>query len=172
MHTHSGTSHDHSHAHGASHVRAVSSTDGKQRLTQTIQDLRKQGFKQTPQRAMVLKVLMEHKGHVSAEEILDHIRSESESGFDLSTVYRTLHMLMDVAIVNEIRDGNKIAYELAEEEEHHHLICKSCGKLQEVDHQAFESLEKSLRKNHGFSPDLRHMAIYGLCSKCTTSLKS
>ncbi len=162
MHDHDA----HSHSHGATHVHPIPADDRDERLSSTIQQLRKQGFKQTPQRAMVLKVLMEHQGHITADEILEHIRHENAAGFDLSTVYRTLHMLIDTGVVHEIRDGNTVAYELAEEEAHHHLMCKKCHEIQEIDHTAFESLTKKLLSLHNFTADIRHMAIWGVCGKC------
>ena len=133
---------------------------------ETAELLRRAGHKMTPQRLMIVRALRHAPGHVSAAQIADQVRADYPF-VDVSTVYRTLDVLkrMRLATSTDMGAGD-VVFEWAPEEPHHHLICSSCGHVEEIGHHYLEDLEKGVRDDFGFSPDMHHFAIFGLCSEC------
>jgi Fur family transcriptional regulator, ferric uptake regulator len=131
--------------------------------------LRRAGHKMTPQRLMIVRVLRHAPGHVTATEIADKVR-QTYPFLDLSTVYRTLDVLKRMRMVTATDMGSGDAvFEWAPEQPHHHLICSSCGQVQEFGQEYFGSLGERLEEDFSFAADLHHFAIFGLCSACQLS---
>ncbi len=128
--------------------------------------LRRAGHKMTPQRLMIVRALRHATGHMSAAQIADHVR-EDYPFVDVSTVYRTLDVLkrMRLATSTDMGAGD-VVFEWAPEAPHHHLICSSCADVVEIEHKYLEGLESSVLADFGFTPDMHHFAIFGLCREC------
>ena len=134
--------------------------------TAMLADLRQSGHRLTPQREMILSVVCESKGHLTADEILKRVRQRYPY-LNKSAVYRTLDLLTRLGLVNQADFGQgRIEYEIHQDPHHHHLLCRKCGKMTAVDESVFLPLDKTLRNDYGFIPDLDHFAIYGTCRKC------
>lgn len=131
-----------------------------------LERLRAQGHRLTPQRDMILLAVHDAGGHASAEEIHQQVLAQNPN-VDLSTTYRTLELLTEMGIVyrTDIGDGTS-RYELAEEEMHHHLVCRRCGRVMDLSHDVLEPLQKRLQADYGFVADLTHMVFQGLCESC------
>lgn len=135
-----------------------------------ISALREVGCRLTPQRLMILSIISESTGHVTAEAIHERVK-EQYPYVDISTVYRTLHLLKDLKLVTETDLGAGVAhYELAERGAHHHLVCRHCGAAEALDDAFLEPLAASLRSKYGFAADFEHLAIFGLCRDCAATL--
>jgi Fur family transcriptional regulator, ferric uptake regulator len=136
-----------------------------------LQDLRRKGYRLTPQREMILAVICESNGHLSADEIITRVRKRYPR-FNKSAVYRTLDLLTHNSLVNPTDFGQGcVTYEIHQHPHHHHLVCRKCGKMTEADNRVFNSLEKTLRDEYDFVADLNHFAIFGLCRKCRATEK-
>ena len=128
--------------------------------------LREVGYRLTPQRMLIVSIIHDSKGHVSAEEI--HQRVKEQYPFvDISTVYRTLQLLKRLRIVTEtdLGDGS-VRYELSQAQRHHHLVCRQCGKTFALDDDVIEPLRSNLMDAYGFAADMEHFAIFGRCRGC------
>lgn len=131
-------------------------------------DLRQRGHRLTPQREMVLAVICESEGHLSADDILARVHARYPY-LNKSAVYRTLDLLCELNLVNQTDFGEgRAMYEIHAHPHHHHLVCRKCHKMSEVDERVFASLEKKLNDEYGFVADLDHFAIWGVCHKCNT----
>ncbi len=131
-----------------------------------VRSLRRAGHRLTPQRESVLATVAESDGHITAEEILARVRSRYPY-LNKSAVYRSLDLLSDLGIVTQTDLGHgKVEYELHRHPHHHHLICRQCKSVKQIDHKAFISLQRQLENEFGFKPDLDHFAIFGTCRKC------
>lgn len=113
--------------------------------------LKGKGYKLTPQRRAVLDVIIENEGkHLSPEEIYDIVK-ENCPDIGLATVYRTLNLLEKIGVVCKMNfDDGCNRYELVHEEEdhqHHHLICRGCGKVEEVEDDLLDVLEEKIKEN-------------------------
>ncbi len=140
--------------------------------TQFLEQLRVKGHRLTPQREMILAVICDINGHLSADEILQRVRKRYPY-INKSAVYRTLDLLARLNLVNPTDFGQgRVEYEVHQHPHHHHLLCRNCHQMVEVDERVFASLEKSLRIHYGFVADLDHFAIFGLCRKCQKAANS
>ena len=130
------------------------------------QALQEKGHRLTPQRMLVIEALHSADKHISAEEISDHLHSRYPY-VNISTVYRTLDLLKKLHLVTETNFGEgRVRYHVAEKGHHHHLICRSCGKIIDLEELALHPLRDTLLQQYGFDADLRHLAIPGECSGC------
>lgn len=128
--------------------------------------LQAQGYRLTPQRMLVLEVLHNAHSHVSAEEIYEQLRQRYPYS-NVSTVYRTLELLKKLNLVSETDFGEGcVRYHIAEKSHHHHLVCRSCGKVIDVEESTMQPLKQSLLQECDFAAQLRHIAIPGECGSC------
>jgi Fur family ferric uptake transcriptional regulator len=138
--------------------------------TEFVDQLREKGHRLTPQREMILAVICDSECHLTADEILKRVRKRYPY-INKSAVYRTLDLLARLGFVNPTDFGQgRVEYEVHQHPHHHHLLCRNCHAMVEVDGRVFGSLEKSLRLDYGFVADLDHFAIFGLCRKCQKSV--
>ena len=128
--------------------------------------LRAQGLRMTPQRMAILHALHHSSGHLSPTQVFNLARKEFPSLTE-PTVYRTLEYLAEKKIVLSAHVGNgKMVYELTENNTHHHLICRNCGKTVEVEHAPFGRLYRQLESSTGYKLDSSHVTFFGLCPDC------
>ncbi len=131
--------------------------------------LRGAGHKLTPQRMLVLRSVRHASGHITAAEILDEVRA-SYPYVDISTVYRTLAVLKDMRLVTETHMGGADAmFEWVPNERHHHLVCRKCHQIVEMDHHYLNDLSVKLAADVGFQAEIDHFAIFGLCRSCSAA---
>ena len=132
-----------------------------------LKKLHDRGFRLTPQREMVLAVLHHISGHATAEEIYSQVHVRS-SAVDISTVYRTLELLQEFGLVAcvDLGDGQHRYELLSVHGAHHHLQCRSCGKLLRVEQERVQPLVDDLLRTYGFQAELEHLIIPGLCREC------
>jgi Fur family transcriptional regulator, ferric uptake regulator len=131
--------------------------------------LRASGHKLTPQRLSVVTALRHAEGHRSAAQVLEEVQ-RTYPFVDISTVYRTMSVLKDLHLISETDMGaGELAYEWSADDPHHHLICRNCGTVQQLDPQALDRLAQTLEGDYGFRADIEHIAIFGLCQRCQAS---
>ena len=128
--------------------------------------LRSANQRATPQRLMILSVLQEADNHLTADEVFQRLGPLS-SALNRSTVYRTLERFRDDGIVSETDLGGGVrVFELLDRQRHHHLICRSCDGMIEMDDDAVESMRVEIRERYGFEPQIDHLAVWGQCAAC------
>ncbi|MBB0245587.1 transcriptional repressor [Streptomyces alkaliphilus] len=128
-------------------------------------DLRKRGYRLTPQRQLVLEAV-ERLEHATPDELLTEVR-RTAGGVNVSTVYRTLDLLEELGLVSHSHIGHgPPTYHLAEHHDHMHLMCRGCEEVLEAPLELAEPFAERLRAALGFETDLRHFAIFGHCAKC------
>ena len=128
--------------------------------------LRRAGKRVTPQRVLILEAMREAGGHLDADEIYRLVRPKMPR-LSLSTVYRTLNMLKEAGLVDELHLGEEHHhYELRHERGHHHLICRGCGKVIEFECPFSEELIRSLGEEHDFEVTGIQLDVMGYCAEC------
>lgn len=127
--------------------------------------IRNLGFRVTPQRELILRVIAKRGEHASFDEILEGVRAESPN-ISAATVYRNLETFSRYRLIhgNEVAGGK--VYELANEEGHHHLICHKCWGDTKVDDTTVRKMFKELGKQTGFLVLGEHYVFMGLCPDC------
>ncbi len=117
---------------------------------------------------MILSAVRHANGHVTASEILDRVK-RTYPYIDVSTVYRTLGVLKAMRVVSETDMGGvEATYEWIDDVRHHHLICRNCEGLTQLDHELVKRLDEEIMAEFGFQSEMDHLAIFGLCNQCRT----
>jgi Fur family transcriptional regulator, ferric uptake regulator len=133
--------------------------------------LRAKGFRLTPQRLTILEVLSKSNCHLTPSEIFERA-SQTLPGLTEPTVYRTLSFLAenDLVLVAHIGNG-QLVYEYAGHK-HHHLICRDCQQMLDIDHTVLSELYQKIEQLTGFKIDSLHVTFFGLCPDCLDGSKS
>jgi Fur family transcriptional regulator, ferric uptake regulator len=116
----------------------------------------------------VLEVLAQIKTLAAAQDIHSLMRSEDRDAPGLTTVYRSLDLLVMQGLVQavELGDGEK-RYELIEAgEHHHHLICGNCKDSIHLDHCLVDDLDSMIKSKYGFEVTAHILEIFGTCKRC------
>tara|TARA_B100000686_G_scaffold284924_1_gene308782 strand:- start:107 stop:535 length:429 start_codon:yes stop_codon:yes gene_type:complete len=124
-------------------------------------------LKITKQRRAVLKAFIECEDHFSAEELYNQVIA-IEPKLGLSTVYRTLSLLIQAGLAEELDfgDGQK-RYEHKYMHSHHdHMICTECGKIIEFNHPLIEKFQEEVASRNGFMIISHKLDMFGLCNEC------
>jgi Fur family ferric uptake transcriptional regulator len=130
-----------------------------------VNTLKAKGLKLTPQRRLIVDVIHEATGHLTAEEIIKDVQAKMP-GVNKSTIYRTLELLEKAGCVYKSELGNEFIYHHDEEGHHHHLVCSRCGKTVDCDENLFTPVQRSLKNKYNFSVDFKHIVMTGVCEKC------
>ncbi|MFJ9415497.1 Fur family transcriptional regulator [Streptomyces sp. NPDC101227] len=129
-------------------------------------DLRRRGYRLTPQRQLVLEAV-DRLEHATPDDILTEVR-KTAGGVNISTVYRTLELLEELGLVSHAHLGHgSPTYHLADRHHHIHLVCRDCTDVIEADLSVADLLTTQLRGQFGFETDMKHFAIFGRCAACT-----
>jgi Fur family ferric uptake transcriptional regulator len=129
-------------------------------------DLRRKGYRITPQREIIIEVIAHTDDHMTAEEIFAQVQTRTQA-LNLATVYRTLDMLVDEGLATRINLGEgQVSYATVKHGPHIHLVCRACGQIMNADPQLLEAVAIRLQTEHNFNPDLNHISIFGLCEQC------
>ena len=124
------------------------------------------GYRLTPQRIMILSAIENSDSHISAEEIYLQVRARY-SHMNISTVYRTLELLSELGLVTETVMGDgRVRYHSIGKGHHHHLVCQGCGEIIDVEESMLSRLWDEIGQRYDFKVDMKHLAFFGLCSKC------
>jgi len=130
-----------------------------------IEVLRENGLRVTAIRMAVLESLTDH-AHLPAEEVLELVRSRLGTA-SMQSVYDTLHTLTDAGIVNEIEPaGHPARYELRVGDNHHHMICRICGRIEDVDCSVGISPCLAPTQQYGFVLEVAEVTYWGVCPLC------
>jgi len=101
----------------------------------------------------------------AAEEVIDYVQTRVP-GVNRSTIYRTLELLEELGCVFKSEIGGRFIYHHAEEGHHHHLVCRSCGRMIDCEEEVFSPVQKSLEERYGFQADFKHVVVSGICREC------
>lgn len=132
--------------------------------------LHKQGFRLTDQRLKILETFQDiaEGHHLTAEEIYQSLSNQGEN-ISFSTIYRALHIFVQLGIVRELElIDNRKYYELNGPKlaQHHHLICIQCGAVTEFEEASIIEISQREAQDQGFSMINCQFMVYGLCANC------
>jgi len=129
------------------------------------QTLHKGGLKATSARVAILQVLQASKKPMSAQAIAEALPHSA----DQATVYRTVRSLKDKGIIIPIDlRHNHAHYELANADDHHHIVCLSCGKIENVEHHNVSAMERTILQSAKHFAEIKQhtLEFYGICRAC------
>ena len=130
--------------------------------------LKSNNLKYTTQRELILKVIYDNNGHFTPEDIYNLIKEAyPDVKLGIATVYRTLTLLEDEAMVSSISFGTQgKKYEFGLTEHHDHLVCLKCGNIEEFYDETIERQQEEIAKKFNFKMSNHVMKITGTCSAC------
>jgi Fe2+ or Zn2+ uptake regulation protein len=131
------------------------------------QTLRERGLRVTPQRILIHRAFADLGRHATAEEVLARVAPRLPNA-SLPTVYAALELFEELGIAHRVAAGSPSALWDPRPELHHHLICRSCGSVEDLDVriEAFSALSAARRR--GFRPEGSELIVTGLCERCQT----
>jgi Fur family transcriptional regulator, ferric uptake regulator len=118
----------------------------------------------TSQRKVVLDAVADWKGSFTVADLYERARKRSPQ-LGLATTYRTVYLLRQSGSVRALAGDQVAAYVRCGPEHHHHLVCLSCGAVEDTEVCPLPTAAE-LERRYGFSPQSHELEIYGTCRSC------
>lgn len=118
----------------------------------------------TPQRRAVLDAIEARPGPFTALDLFQQARRSSPR-LGLATTYRTLELLRRTGSLHTLSVEGRPAFVRCSPEHHHHLVCVTCGSVEDTELCASPS-QRELTRRHGFRAESHELEIYGTCRRC------
>ena len=133
---------------------------------QLAEQLRDHGLRATTTRVAVLRAVSELSGHPDTDTIAGRVR-ETLGTISTQAVYDGLHAMTRVGLLRRIEPaGSPARYETRVGDNHHHLVCRSCGETVDVDCAVGAAPCLDLTDDHGFVIDEADVTYWGTCPDC------
>lgn len=129
--------------------------------------LKEKGYRITAQRQALVEQLVESAEPVSAFEIWEKLKVQYKD-ISLDTVYRNLHVLVDLGALIPINAVGKegVRYELVLSSHHHHIVCVKCGQTQCLEYCPIDPQLISMLKTYGYELLRHNLELFGVCRNC------
>lgn len=150
---------------------AVSESPRSSAGTESAAGARHGEVRNTRQRRAVVGALAELDGFRSAQD-LHRIIAEGGDKVSLATVYRILQSLEAQGDVDTVQgpDGQALYRRCADDRHHHHLLCRRCGRAEDVSAEVVEQWAAATARAFGYTAVAHTVEITGLCAECTREL--
>src|SRR6202451_1002470 len=133
--------------------------------------LKQKGVRLTRQRQILLELIDKSGKHLDAEGLFQ-MAKEKDPKLNRVTVYRTLKLLKEGGLVDELDlmhyGGDQHYYETRTKQEHAHVICLRCGKVEEFFGEHLQRVRKQIETHFGFQILLARTEVGGYCAHCQT----
>ena len=130
------------------------------------EELRNASLKATPARLAVLQLLEKKDKPLDAGTIKESLEREG-IGVDPVTVFRTLNHFTQRGLIRQVQfHEDKTRYEPSARGDHHHLICESCGSVEDIADCEIHTQEEEIRRKKRFLVKNHSLEFFGICLKC------
>ena len=123
------------------------------------------GYRNTTQRAIILAEVESYDGHLTAGEIFERVRRRYPT-IAYGTVYRTLHLLAEHGLIQELTFANQASRFDKRVERHDHVHCSECGTIVDVEVPVALMATHVAEERSGFVITNHHTIFNGLCPDC------
>lgn len=131
--------------------------------------LREHGLRVTAPRLAVLDALEAH-AHLDADEVLQRVRT-TQPTVSVQAVYDVLHALADAGLLRRIEPaGHPARYERRTGDNHHHVVCRGCGAVDDVDCVVGHAPCLTPSSTSGFAVETAEVTFWGLCPACRSGV--
>ena len=128
--------------------------------------LRSAAVRVTRPRVAVLAAVRDHP-HADTERIFDAVRRDAPA-ISRQSVYNSLNLLADLGLVRRIQPPGSVArYEARVADNHHHLVCRRCGEIVDVDCAIGAAPCLTASDDHGYAVDEAEVIYWGICPACS-----
>src|SRR5699024_1949629 len=128
-------------------------TEMENKLEVAVETLKKSGVRITPQRHAVLEYLLTSLKHPTADDIYKALETKFPN-ISVATVYNNLRILREIGLVKELTYGDDSSRFDSNMNDHYHIICESCGKIEDFHYPPLDEIESLAEKVSGF--DISH----------------
>lgn len=125
--------------------------------------------RRTQQRQLVLDAVRSRTDHPSADQIYHALRRQLPT-ISRATVYRNLHLLVELGLIHSVRLAQTDRYE-PPQHEHDHVICRLCGRVMDLHAIEHTASHHAVSEQTGYLIDHHHMVFEGVCPTCLTAQK-
>ncbi|HZP96490.1 MAG TPA: Fur family transcriptional regulator [Candidatus Limnocylindria bacterium] len=138
-----------------------------ERANAILRELGVDGRRRTTSRAQVIAAALRRAQPFTAQDI---VRDLARRGVGRATVFRTLDLLVSLGVLSRIHgieQGARCArYTACAPTHHHHLVCRGCGRVEEIRASGLEDRIDGLARERGFEPLGHGLEVQGLCAAC------
>lgn len=127
--------------------------------------IRNKGLRVTPARLAVLNVLTEAQKPLDIASISELITRKRVDA-DQATIYRIIENFIQKDLISRFQFQEKKFFYEAKREEHHHAICKNCGRIEDVSSCNIKRFEREINESTGFRVESHSLEFYGMCEEC------
>ena len=138
--------------------------------TSIIEALRKKGYKATPQRVAICRFALGSRDHPTPQRIYSEVK-ELQPTVSLATVYKTLRILTELGLIQELDFPKGQARFDSYVEPHVNLVCLRCGKITDFDDPAAREIVAKIAAKAEFTRTGQRLDIYGICKTCRSRTK-
>ena len=126
---------------------------------------RNNGKSFTGVRIVILNILKSANSPLSPKQILSLITLKKP---DLATIYRNLLLMESLGLITSVDLGEGFKrYEISRPESHgHHIVCRSCGKIENIEGCGLQKMEKRIFRKIGFKIEKHRLEFFGVCAIC------
>lgn len=130
------------------------------------EELKSSGLKATLPRIKILEVFQQaSRRHLTAEDVYKHLLTEG-ADIGLATVYRVLMQFEQAGLLTRSNfESGKSVFELNEGQHHDHLVCLTCGRVEEFFDPEIEARQRAIAEQRGFELHEHSLALYARCTK-------
>ena len=134
-----------------------------------MKQLAARGVRITAQRRLLVGIIQDSPRHLDAATLLEIARKQDPE-IDRATVYRTISLLKDRGLIDELDlmhiEGEKHYYEAKTSRDHCHMACFRCGAIMEYASSSFEKLKEEMARQSGFQIRVVRLEVGGFCKQC------
>lgn len=147
-------------------------TDIQLRFNQLTEKLHQRGYRMTPQRLALIRLIAASEGHPNAANLFASVRDQYPT-MSLATVYKTIELLKDLNEVIEINLNDVSHYDGNKPYSHPHIICTNCRKILDGDmEESMSKLVREVEQTMHFKVQRHQLNFYGLCLECQEQYSS
>src|SRR3954452_17841994 len=137
--------------------------------TKLVSLLRERGYRVTPQRILIHRLLREQDRDLTADQVREAV-VERLPGTSAPTIYATLDLLAELGLVRRIDAGTGAALYDSRAEAHHHTVCRRCGRIEDLAaREADAAGVMRAAARGGFDPQQVEVVVSGLCASCAAA---
>ncbi|CAM4357092.1 Fur family peroxide stress response transcriptional regulator [Paenibacillus endophyticus] len=121
----------------------------------------------TIQRREILEVVQHAPDHPTAADVIDRLKGKGFN-FAYGTVYNSLRYLTDAGLIRELKLGEAVSRYDARTDEHQHIVCTVCGRVDEVLTELPSDWLKKVAAETSYKVDHVQIVLEGVCESCST----
>lgn len=129
--------------------------------------IQSRNMRYTPERESVVKEVFSRHDHFTADDLYLSLRERNQR-ISRSSVYRTLPLMIAAGLVDEVFQEDGVSYyeHTYGHEDHCHLRCLVCGRIDEFAESGMQDLEKRLARRSGYRVTGHRLEVSGVCPQC------